>query len=74
MTDEECFDLLREMVNSARQGWNNRYVVAKKKIRKAVKEDAGARHFFRTVFKTMDSLFMPKNSIPMKELFKGVKQ
>jgi len=67
MDDEECFDLLRELVNRARQGQNKQYVAVRKKIVKALKDDANARHFFRTVFKSMKSM-------AREDMFKGVKQ
>ncbi len=53
MTDEECFDLLKQLVNYARHRGtdSHSYRTVRKEIIKAIKEDIGARHFFRVVFK-----------------------
>lgn len=53
ISDEECFDLLKELVNKARQrGTDSQsYQATREEIWKAINTDIGARDFFRTIFK-----------------------
>lgn len=52
MDDEQCFDLLRDLVTRARErGTDSQsYKTIRKEIMKAIKEDPHARQFFRVVF------------------------
>lgn len=56
MDEDECFELLRELVTSARQGNNKRYVHTRKVIMKAIKEDFKAKHFFRTATRAINGM------------------
>lgn len=58
MSDEECFDLLKELVNRARQrGTDSQsYQTTRKEIWKAIREDPSAREFFRAVAKGIGTI------------------